>query len=396
MLKVSIIVAIYNIKEYLQKCIDSIIAQTYRELEIILVDDGSTDGCATICDDYARKDSRIIVLHKKNAGLVSARKAGIERASGDYVLQVDGDDWLEDTLIEKLVLETDEESIDMICTGHYIQYGDNSSLIINKMSAGIYENTDLVSDVLFTGVFYEFGINPYVWTKFVRTTLAKKAINDVDNAVAIGEDVVFMLSILNYVRKVKIAETAGIHYVQRSSSMLRKESRDEEIRCKALMKNLLFVVNKMGKKQQLYGILNKYCKLICAFRLLSMFDDSMSNPLRIMGGIDNNSKVVIYGAGSLGQAVYRYCSLIPECDIVDWLDMDYQNLRQINMPVNNPLAFNYKYIDVDYYIIGCGSYKTKRSIENFLILNGVEPDRVRWLTEQYLSERYDLLAEFIE
>ena len=92
---VSVIVAVYNIEEYLPRCVESIMHQTYRKLEIILVDDGSTDGSGDICDEYAGKDDRILVIHKKNGGLSDARNAGLERASGDYIGFVDGDDWTE-------------------------------------------------------------------------------------------------------------------------------------------------------------------------------------------------------------------------------------------------------------------------------------------------------------
>lgn len=99
---ISVIVPIYNIEDYISPCIDSIINQTYKNLEIILVNDGSTDKCSEICNKYAENDNRIIVLNKKNGGLSDARNAGIERASGAYIAFVDGDDWIEDTMYEKL------------------------------------------------------------------------------------------------------------------------------------------------------------------------------------------------------------------------------------------------------------------------------------------------------
>ena len=92
---VSVIVPVYNISGYLERCLQSILSQTYVDLEIILVDDGSEDSSGQICDQYAEIDNRIRVIHKKNGGLVSARKAGVSAASGDYVVWVDGDDWIE-------------------------------------------------------------------------------------------------------------------------------------------------------------------------------------------------------------------------------------------------------------------------------------------------------------
>lgn len=100
--KVSVIVPVYNVEKYLRQCVDSIIAQTYRNLEIILVDDGSPDNCGAICDEYAEKDSRIQVIHQKNSGLSVARNSGLNISTGEYIAFIDSDDWVADNFIEKL------------------------------------------------------------------------------------------------------------------------------------------------------------------------------------------------------------------------------------------------------------------------------------------------------
>lgn len=100
---ISVIVPVYKVEPYLRKCVDSILAQTYRNLEVILVDDGSPDGCPAICDEYAVKDSRVKVIHKDNGGLSDARNAGMDVASGDYLMFVDSDDWIEENSIEALL-----------------------------------------------------------------------------------------------------------------------------------------------------------------------------------------------------------------------------------------------------------------------------------------------------
>lgn len=100
--KVSVIVPIYNVEKYLRKCIDSIIAQTYENIEVILVDDGSTDSCGVICDECAKEDSRIVVIHKKNAGVSAARNTGMAQCTGEYIFFVDSDDYLPMDSIEKL------------------------------------------------------------------------------------------------------------------------------------------------------------------------------------------------------------------------------------------------------------------------------------------------------
>ena len=117
--KVSIVVPIYNVEKYLEQCIDSIINQTLKEIEIILVDDGSPDNCPQICDDYVKKDSRIKVVHKTNGGLSSARNAGIEIATGDYIGFVDSDDYIELDMYEKMYNIAIENNVDFVMSDYY-------------------------------------------------------------------------------------------------------------------------------------------------------------------------------------------------------------------------------------------------------------------------------------
>ena len=110
----SVIVPIYNIEKYLRRCIDSVLAQTFDDYELILVDDGSPDNCPAICDEYALRDSRIKVIHKENGGLVSARQAGMELAVGDYVFHLDGDDAICDDALESAYKIISEKNPDII------------------------------------------------------------------------------------------------------------------------------------------------------------------------------------------------------------------------------------------------------------------------------------------
>ena len=120
---ISIIVPIYKVEKYINKCVDSILHQTYDELEIILVDDGSPDNCPAICDEYAKKDSRIQVIHKQNGGLINARKSGLEIAKGEYIGFVDGDDWIEPEMYELFARQIKKYSPDMVISDFYYDSG---------------------------------------------------------------------------------------------------------------------------------------------------------------------------------------------------------------------------------------------------------------------------------
>ncbi len=125
---ISVIVPVYNVEKYLRRCVDSILAQTYTNLEIILVDDGSPDNCGKICDEYAKKDSRIKVIHQKNGGLSAARNAGLDIATGDYIGFVDSDDYISPEMYEKLLNILKESNSDLsVCGMDY--YDENNNRI---------------------------------------------------------------------------------------------------------------------------------------------------------------------------------------------------------------------------------------------------------------------------
>jgi len=144
----SIIVPIYNVEEYLEKCIDSILAQTYENFELILVDDGSPDNCPQICDEYAKKDKRIKVIHKENGGLVSARNIGIKNAIGDYICYVDGDDWIVSNFlkdINEVILSN--ENIDIVIFNMRRIYSDYTQNIEFYVEEGLYNKERLEKEV---------------------------------------------------------------------------------------------------------------------------------------------------------------------------------------------------------------------------------------------------------
>ena len=127
--KISIIVPIYKIERYLRQCIDSILAQTFTDFELLLIDDGSPDECPAICDEYAKKDARIRVFHKPNGGLTSARNYGLYNAKGEWVIHIDGDDWIEPTYVEELYNAVIKNNADIAICGLRFAYKDGSFVI---------------------------------------------------------------------------------------------------------------------------------------------------------------------------------------------------------------------------------------------------------------------------
>ena len=149
---ISVIIPIYKVEEYIHKCIDSVISQTYTNLEIILVDDGSPDRCGEICDEYARVDNRIKVIHKENGGLSDARNVGIEFATGSYITLLDSDDWIENKYIEKLYELLKVKKADISVCNFVKTYNENISKVEDKVFIHEFSNIEALEEL--TGKYY--------------------------------------------------------------------------------------------------------------------------------------------------------------------------------------------------------------------------------------------------
>ena len=192
---ISVVVPIYKVEEYLRQCVESILNQTYKDLEIILVDDGSPDNCPSICDEYALKDARVKVIHKENGGLIAARKTGVMASTGEYVTFVDGDDYISKYMYEEVAKAIESYSPDMVMTEFFWSYERKDIPSERTLFKDFYNREaierDIIPIMLFNGTYYQFGVYPNCWTKIFRKELLEKYIYDVDERVRMGEDAAF-------------------------------------------------------------------------------------------------------------------------------------------------------------------------------------------------------------
>ena len=222
---ISVVVPVYGIDRYIGICIESILNQTYRNLEVVLVDDGSKDRSSEICDLYASKDLRIKVIHKENGGLVSARKAGLAASTGSIISCVDGDDWVGPEFIEKMYMSMESAGADMVCAGQTRVLFDQSVRLINAIPAGVYEGERLEklrSEMLSFGSYYRPGITTYVWNKLFRREILYDVQMAVDERISIGEDAAVTYPALLKCSRVVVTEHTDYHYRQREDSMLKQ------------------------------------------------------------------------------------------------------------------------------------------------------------------------------
>ncbi len=220
---ISIIVPIYKVEKFINKCVDSIIAQTFKEIEIILVDDGSPDNCPQIVEEYAGKYENVKAIHKENGGLIAARKSGVEIATGEYVCFVDGDDWLEPDMYANIADAIEKHNPDCVITQFYYSYEERDEVSEYKLSQELYTREDLEKEVfptmLFNGTFYSFGIYPCCWTKVFKKEILEKHIYDVDDRIRMGEDIAFTYPCLIDCQSVAFIDKPLYHYRINPESM---------------------------------------------------------------------------------------------------------------------------------------------------------------------------------
>jgi glycosyltransferase involved in cell wall biosynthesis len=209
--KISIIVPVYKVEPYLRKCIDSILAQTFKDLELLLIDDGSPDNCGAICEEYALMDSRIRVVHKENGGLSDARNKGLEIAKGDYVGFVDSDDWIEEDMYELLY---------NMCVSNNCEIANCTSTIYFKnrtVKNGTHpltiHNREEAMKVMLEGKLYD----EVVWTKLIKRDLLK---NIRFNKGIIYEDTAFTYQVIHKSSRVCCIGAPKYHYVKRENSTM--------------------------------------------------------------------------------------------------------------------------------------------------------------------------------
>ncbi len=166
---ISVIVPVYKVEKLLNKCVDSIINQTFKDIEIILVDDGSPDNCGTMCDDYASKDDRIVVIHKKNGGLSSARNAGIDIAKGEYLMFVDSDDYVEPNFCEKAYQILKEKNVTCASFGYFEHKNNITRALGTKNPRIINAEEGILSVITSRDVIYNLACNKIFHKNLFRT-----------------------------------------------------------------------------------------------------------------------------------------------------------------------------------------------------------------------------------
>lgn len=222
--KISIIVPVYNAENYLKKCVDSLVNQTYRNLEIVLVDDGSGDSSGRLCDEYAKEDSRVLAVHKQNGGLVSAWKRGVSESSGQFLCFADSDDWVDLTMIEEMAAHLTGQEREIVASDYVIERQEGGEFVWQQLSPGEYLEQDVREKVIPNLLGRE---SRYVTISRCMKLIGRKLVEEnqkySDPSVVMGEDMMLMLpSLIDCKRLFVMDHKAYYHYRYVRESMVHK------------------------------------------------------------------------------------------------------------------------------------------------------------------------------
>lgn len=227
----SVIVPVYNVEKYLPACIESILGQTFSDFEIVLVDDGSPDSCPQICDDYKSKDDRIKVIHKPNGGLASARRAGIQQASGEYVFNLDSDDLIEKDTLECAHKHISETGCDIVSFSYrWVKNGSTVNVTNDGLDEGLYGKDD-IERYIYPKLLMDKNmghISYYLSGKAIKRELVTPHQLNVSEKISLGEDLCCVLPCYLDAKSVYISKKEAYLYTVREDS-LSKEFNTKQI-----------------------------------------------------------------------------------------------------------------------------------------------------------------------
>ena len=376
-MKLSIVVPIYNTEIYLKACLQSIIDQTCPNMEILLIDDGSTDGSSMICKEFAQKDTRVIYIRQENKGLIGARRTGAENASGEFLMYVDSDDWIDPGMAEFLVRQI--KDADMATTGVHYETGPGMVIeCLDQYPEGEYKGED--KDSLLKTMLYDLEsdtlqrLTPWIWNKIYRTEIVRQVYRNLQADNDFGEDGVFLYNYLIISGSVRICHQCFYHYRYRTDSMFHG-----------------------GNPHMLSDINKAYLALVPGFEKHPLRENLMSQLQRwvsvtavmaVNGGMGfasgihipefmldtdglKNKRIVLYGAGKAGRDYYRQLTKMGY-NVVLWVDSNSSEIENVKAPT---AIFEVGY---DIILLSVSRSEYVESIKQSLRNIGIGEEKLMW------------------
>lgn len=391
-IKISVIIPLYNVEEYVERCLYSVMNQSYTNLDILIVDDGSTDSTAEICKKVCAGDERVHFLCQNNAGVVRARNLALKHAKGEYVLFVDGDDTIEKDAIVTLVNVIRDEEPDIISFGIYREKRDKCTITYDSIAEGVYTTSEelafLFKNMIMFNNMNQKGIQSMMCSKLYKLSIIKPIMLDLDDRISVGEDEAIIYSTFVYATKIVIIKNALYHYINRSNSAVNAKNdffiHDIDYIYTFIKKNYI--------AKDVYNLLKYQLeRYVCRYLLINMkknFDLCIPYYILPKLNIQHNSRIILYGAGAVGKDYYMQIIAEGNYHLVSWVDKQYELYKFSYNDIASPnvLQWSGQY---DYIVVAVLNDLLAESIRNELMRNYfVEEERIIWLPPITIMDQY--------
>lgn len=392
--KLSVVIPVYNAEKYLCLCIESILNQTYSDIELILVNDGSTDLSGKICNVYGERDQRVKVLHKKNEGVIKARFSGAEQATGKYITFVDSDDWIEPNTYEQMLKHMGQS--DVVIAGIYRYFSEDwIKTDIPMLEEGFYDKK-AVEDVILPYMLWSNKRNTWELDPSLCTKIFNKALftDYLENAckldIHFGDDSAVIFPFMLRVESAVIMHECFYFHRQRPQGAVPSYFRDDKFFEKLFV---LYEYLKSDFSQSIYwevlsSQLEHFYMNAVQLKQQSFLDyKELAEDVFPFWEIQKDAAVVLYGAGEAGKKFYRQNEQYHFCKIILWADKNCERLCKDGEQIVSPSQITAR--TFDYVVIAVRSAGIVQEIMKDLISIGIPAEKIIWngvLVQKILPE----------
>lgn len=379
---VSVIVPVYNAGGYLKECLGSIAGQSYENLDIILVDDGSTDGSAERCDAFAQKDPRVRVLHQGNMGAAGARRNGVRTAEGEYLCFVDADDTVDPGMAAFFVENIGK--CDLLTSGYRRDTGSGGYVIwTDAFQENIYSTETEKKYFIENMISYEnrfvAGVQPYLCGKLYRTDIVRDVIEDIDPSIVYSEDRDLLFRYILKAGGIRVTHRSYYYYRQNPASIIQTVNQN-------FMSDLNKLYLSLGRafeghpeeeslKYQLELFLVSRMYFIPSFMGFSA-DAQITGYVFPFSELEPGSRIALYGAGTIGVRYYRQIHRQNLLQIAAWVDKNWEQCAEHNFPVSAPETL--AECEYDHIVIAVKKRSVAEEIKKELIERGIAEECILW------------------
>ena len=374
-----VVVPVYNTKSYLEKCIDSIIHQSFTDIKVVLVDDGSTDGSAEICDNFASADNRVYVLHQKNQGKLAARYNGVKCLNTDYVTFVDSDDWLDLDAYMKLA-EYMEKGIDiisfMIIRSHekycaksrsYFPFGEYTSEKIKNY---------IIPNMIWDYDENRFGLDPSLCNKIIKRDIVLSVLSKVKYmSISYGDDMAVVYPLMKKINTFVLINEYLYYHRQRKSDEIAPYYLDKDYYPKLAMLYSWLKAEFEGDDCLIEQI-DRFFFESTKYRMKLYKSNQSFYGIFPFDKIPYRSKIILYGASDIGREYYAQIKKLNYAEVVLWVDINFD--KYTSLVIKSPAEIGDE-IQYDYVVVAVKTREVAEEIKDYLVnKKNVKSDKVIW------------------